>query len=355
MTFSIIIPLYQAEKTVRDCLESLLPALGPKDEILLIDDGSHDRTEAVCQSYINKEPQIRYFYQENRGPSVARNFGFSQAGGDLIIFLDADDIVETLPFTKALELARTSPVEIDIFVSDFYRASRTGCIYDRVFQIKETKEPIYDHLYMEIFLQQKECYWNVWRYIFRRKFLLENGLHFPEGCHCAEDLFFVTSAFLKTQRYAFFHLPYYHYIINDGETLTRKNTLSRISQLMDMLCETEKRLDESDQFPYQQVIQRKLSLEFLTNLPLYWEIRRDERLEAKDIFTRNMWILARSDVALHRGVALLAKVFGVPATAFFLLQAKRLRRKRRERQYRSYERLHVGQSLKGGAHPPKCL
>lgn len=93
MKYSVIIPAYQAEKTIGRCLDSVLAGLPAWAEILLVNDGSTDGTDTICRAYGEKHPQIRYFSQPNRGVSAARNLGLANARGEYIMFVDSDDFV----------------------------------------------------------------------------------------------------------------------------------------------------------------------------------------------------------------------------------------------------------------------
>ena len=93
MKYSVIIPAYQAENTIARCLDSLLAGIRNDAEILIVNDGSNDRTEEICLDYASRYPRIRYFLQEHRGVSAARNLALDHACGEYIMFVDSDDYV----------------------------------------------------------------------------------------------------------------------------------------------------------------------------------------------------------------------------------------------------------------------
>ncbi|MCR5402908.1 MAG: glycosyltransferase [Butyrivibrio sp.] len=99
-TLSIILPAYNAEKTISRALESIFSANIPL-EIVLIDDGSVDDTRKICEKYAKEHPQIKFFSQENKGPGAARNKGLKEAGGAYIGFMDADDCYDAKVLEKA--------------------------------------------------------------------------------------------------------------------------------------------------------------------------------------------------------------------------------------------------------------
>ena len=231
---SIIIPIYNSENYLPNCLDGILTAALPAVELLLIDDGSTDRSLAICRSYAQRYPFIYVESQSNSGPAAVRNRGLDESRGEYIAFLDADDCIDPAAFRRTVQLLEA--YDAQVWVSDFHRIAANGCILDKVYQIEETEKPITDPAYMEHFLSDGERVWNVWRYIFRRDFLLENGLRFIEGVNCAEDVEFVVRALTRVTRPVFFHNPYYFYRAHYGDTLTRQYTVRRVEQLMQMLC-----------------------------------------------------------------------------------------------------------------------
>lgn len=93
MTISIIIPIYNAEKSIGKTLQSILDQKYTHWELLLINDGSTDKSQAMCQQFVSKDNRIHLFQQKNQGVSAARNKGLSEATGKFIVFIDADDEV----------------------------------------------------------------------------------------------------------------------------------------------------------------------------------------------------------------------------------------------------------------------
>ena len=91
---SVIVPVYKAEAYLNRCMDSLLTQTFRNFEVLLIDDGSPDRSGEICDEYAKKDSRVRVFHEKNQGVSVARNKGLEQVRGECIAFVDADDYVE---------------------------------------------------------------------------------------------------------------------------------------------------------------------------------------------------------------------------------------------------------------------
>lgn len=322
---SIIIPVYNAEKYLSACLDSIIAADIGAVELLLIDDGSTDGSAELCQEYGKKYPYIRCIDQANLGPSAARNRGLQAASGEYIAFFDSDDYIAPDAFCKTVSLLGQFP-DAELWVSDFHRVADNGCVLDRVYQIDDTEKPMEGMAYLCQFLKERDCVWNVWRYIFRRDFLLGNNLSFIEGVNCAEDLEFAVRALTRAKKPCFFHNPYYSYRVNYGNTLTRKYSAERMRQLMKMLQCSAKYLNEENSDPGKLLV-NKLSREYLLNLALLQEIPAAERPQAGRFLREAAWIAplaSRWDLKLF---SCMTSLFGINAASRITYRMKRAKRK----------------------------
>ena len=323
---SVIIPVYNSAAYLPQCVDSILAAGIGGLEILLIDDGSTDNSPAVCREYAARHSCVRYYRRGNSGPSAARNRGLELAAGQYIAFFDSDDWV--LPTAFADAVLRLESCGADIWASDFHRVADNGAVLDRVYQIKESSEPL-PGSYKTQFLSAPDCVWNVWRYIFRREYLDSAPLRFLEGYSCGEDLEFIVRALMGTENIAFFHEPYYCYRVNYGDTLTRRYSAERVRQLMTMLLTARRGLDDSAQA---RLLRQKLAREYILNLSLYAECPQDER-DAAYTWLRSASELAEDAAGVYKAAATAVKVTGIRAAAWLLLGMKRVKRRvRRHRQ-----------------------
>ena len=101
---SVVVPVYQAESFLEKAIKSLLRQRYENIEIILIDDGSKDRSSAICDGFRLKDCRVRVVHQENQGPSAARNAGLELATGDYIAFVDADDAISKDAFGNGRDL-----------------------------------------------------------------------------------------------------------------------------------------------------------------------------------------------------------------------------------------------------------
>ncbi len=132
---SIIVPVYNTEKYIRQCLDSILNQTYQNFECLLINDGSSDNSADICREYVAKDTRFRYFEKENGGVSSARNLGIECSGGAYITFIDSDDWVDS----DYLEVLYSAILEeqADIAVSTYKKFNISdNCWYFHSFQVK---------------------------------------------------------------------------------------------------------------------------------------------------------------------------------------------------------------------------
>ena len=121
---SVIVPIYKAEKYINRCIDSILAQTFTDWELLLIDDGSPDRSGEICDEYAENDPRIRVFHKANGGVSSARQMGQEEAVGEYTIHVDPDDWVEP---TMLEELyAKAEADDADMVICDFFLDTKSG-------------------------------------------------------------------------------------------------------------------------------------------------------------------------------------------------------------------------------------
>lgn len=199
MKLSIIIPVYNVEEYIRPCLESILRQGLDEDcyEIIIINDGTPDKSMEVIADMIEAHPNIHALEQENLGVSIARNKGLEIATGDYIFFVDSDDIVtdNSLPFL----LNKAISSKADLIVADFIKmtdeqidqlSSKPFNQKDGSYQVKTGEELFFQDL--------NPYYCSVWRAMYRREFLNQNNIRFTPHI-CFEDVPFTHQCYLNAQ------------------------------------------------------------------------------------------------------------------------------------------------------------
>ena len=170
MRFSVVVPVYNVADYLGKCLDSVLPALEPEDEVILSLGRSEDKSSEIAAEYAKKYANVQIVWQRGKGLSDARNCALEAATGDYVICVDSDDYVETAVLKDLLERMRRENWQCDVVAHDFRRLERkTGKLVD-VFQIGPGVEGR-GLAFLPRMLRKRQCFWNVWRFIYKREFL----------------------------------------------------------------------------------------------------------------------------------------------------------------------------------------
>lgn len=212
-SISIILPVYNAEKYLRQCVDSVARLGDQLDwELLLIDDGSTDSSPSLSDGYSSTDGRIRVFHIENKGVSNARNFGMNAASKDYVAFIDADDWIDPVAFVQAFDTFLKLDVELGF--TPFFRAVSGKC-ENVSLEYGETRALTLqekDFLLKERVAAGVRFMGGVWKTFYSRDLL--EGLSFDTDLKYQEDVFFLVQALFKANRVAVVNQPFYYYRIN---------------------------------------------------------------------------------------------------------------------------------------------
>lgn len=225
---SIIVPIFNVENYLRECLDSIHHQTYENFECLLIDDGSPDNSAEICREYVAKDSRFRYFKKENGGLSTARNFGIEVANGDFVVFVDGDDIIDRHQLGFLHD--KLKEYDADIAIGSYHQYSeKDGCFYIH-FTDEDYAEQLYerDELIMKIPELEKInlSFVTAWGKLFKKK--LFNHVRFPEN-KLAEDAFIMYKLFLQCEKIIFIKKSLYIYRKYDasltGCKMSEKNSV----------------------------------------------------------------------------------------------------------------------------------
>lgn len=204
---SIIIPVYNTEHFLERCLNSIVSQFDEKEgEIILVNDGSTDNSEIICQEFEKKYPFIKYFKKQNGGLSSARNFGLDHASKDYVFFIDSDDwLDEKCISTVTSHLKNEATLDILTFGAFKVFGSETVLLNIKDFQ---TTDPL-DAFYFTLSHNGSDVY--ACNKIFSRQ--LFDELRFPQG-RIYEDMYLIPQLFLKGRNFKFIQYHGYAYFMN---------------------------------------------------------------------------------------------------------------------------------------------
>lgn len=217
MTFSIIVPIYNVEKYLNKCIDSILSQTYTNFELILVDDGSPDNCPAICDEYAKKDSRIIVIHKENGGVSSARNAGIRQSIGDYILFIDGDDYFDrNLLKTCYLNLVQDPSLDIINFCLAY--VNQEGNIDNAInlsvgeWSLKSDCEKF--EYYKSVITPYGG--WSMGIRCYKSSLIKENSIFFPEGFKYAEDFVFVSKSILKSQKIKHIDFIGYYYVQRKG-------------------------------------------------------------------------------------------------------------------------------------------
>ena len=228
---SIIVPVYNAEKYLNRCIDSILSQTMTDFELLLIDDGSKDNSGRICDEYATKDARVRVFHKPNGGVSSARNLGLDNAKGKWITFVDADDRCSCNYLEHLLSKVDD---DTDLIISYAVICDSTGEKAE-VYPEYRVNATNFERLFVD-----SDMHWHTspWAKLYRASIIYENSLRFNEMMHIGEDADFLFSFMLITDKiYVSSDTDYYYTCDVSGSLTKRINTIdSEIASYRTILC-----------------------------------------------------------------------------------------------------------------------
>lgn len=229
---SIIVPIYNAEKYLKKCIDSLVNQTKKEIEIILINDGSTDSSERIIKEY--KDERIKYFKNKNQGIGKTRNFGIEKATGKYLLFVDSDDYLDKNACEKLYNKIEND--SLDLLVYDFYREFDNGKKEEeklQKFDISNLKEN--PKLLLNINLSP-------WNKLYKTEVIKGNNTKFVENLKY-EDAPFVVEAIINSKRIGKLDESLYYYIIHsNSETTIRDKRIFDILEIVDIIRKKVKKL-----------------------------------------------------------------------------------------------------------------
>lgn len=235
---SVVVPVYKSEDWLHRCLESVLGQSLKSMEVILVDDGSPDRSGLLCDEFARRDDRVVVIHGTNAGVGGARHLGLSRARGEYVGFVDADDYVERNMFETMYATAHEQ--RVDIVSCGYFCEGPVGTHLafsdlerNRILQREQVRKSHED------FSKNLEAFYFVWRNIYRRKFLCENGITFGDERY-GDDINFNLRAFFWAESVFALDLPLYHYVQNPSSIT---HSQFQPSLLDDLMLTYERRLD----------------------------------------------------------------------------------------------------------------
>ena len=271
---SVIVPVYNVEKYLKKCLDTIISQTFSDIEIICVNDGATDNSRKILEEYKNKDSRIVIVDKKNGGLSSARNAGMKVAKGEFISFIDSDDWIDETMLEKLYNSMTTLKTDITICAVHQFDESKQeiddSCEYftlgyfdesfdNKVFSYKDTKSFLTNVCVM------------AWNKLYRKSFLDECKAEFPDGLIFEDGPFFF-SIFFKTQRVSIVRDFLYYYRINRSGSIIKKGgkQFFDIIDVVNLMCNSLKELPDFDDVKYQFFHQKLDDIHYRFELiPLY--------------------------------------------------------------------------------------
>lgn len=243
---SIIVPVYNVKKYLRECVESLLQQTYKNLEIILVDDGSKDQSGAICDEYAEKDKRIKVIHKDNAGLGFARNSGLEIARGGYVTFIDSDDIADSN--LVELLMQGIQEYDADTCIGGFKRISNDGKIVFRE-QYEEAVyvgKAVYDGLFAKMLGSAPDKHdamrMSVWNVMYSTEIIREYNLRFPsEREFISEDIIWDSDYYKYAKCVKVIPSMAYSYRITPG-SLTQNYKPQRLEMVCALYNEMERRL-----------------------------------------------------------------------------------------------------------------
>ncbi len=226
---SVIIPVYNAEKYLRRCLDSVVNQTYKDIEIIVVDDGSTDGSAVICDEYAARDNRFIVIHQKNGGVSVARQTGLEAVKGDYICFVDADDCIDSKMIDELFQEADTT--NSDMIICDYYAETESGWIYSS----QKLQDKMFSEEVIRMILSENRS-GSCWNKFIRRACCV--GINFtPSDLIVGEDELYIIKILSKGITVRYLPKAFYRYYRNSNSiinTFNEKAVISKIKEVKEL-------------------------------------------------------------------------------------------------------------------------
>ncbi|WP_346878682.1 glycosyltransferase [Clostridium sp. UBA7791] len=255
MLLSVIVPVYNSEKFIADCIESVINQTYVNIEMIIVNDGSTDKSYDICKEYSSKYESIRFFSIENSGSAYARNYGLKQAKGDYVAFIDSDDWIELDMFEKLMLIG--APNKLDIVSCNLIHVKNNGKRYIEksnnrggIYNRNQIRKEIFPVLINSSSLSQQEWPMRMVTKIYNRDFLIMNNIGFENELRAAQDFVFSVTAMYHASSFYYLKDESLYYYRENFESRTHKHLHKAWDNYLSMNNYLKQLLEKSNEYDF---------------------------------------------------------------------------------------------------------
>lgn len=280
--FSIIIPVYKVENYLDKCVSSIANQEYGNYEIILVDDGSPDKSPEICDNWAKKGEHITVLHKKNGGLSSARNAGVRHAKGKYIIFVDSDDYWNNSSALSMISetIERVKEVDVIVFNNiDYSCLSQESVIcnrkYDIEFMESADKNDVLKYLFNNNLFPGA-----AWVTVTRRDFLVKNNIEFIDGIK-AEDIDWLLNVYLHANSFSALNQAFYVYLKYRNDSITGTADVKSINDILYILDIWTERLKDNRFDKIRDTVYGYLSIHYMCAVLIYDKIKSVEKNSCK--------------------------------------------------------------------------
>ena len=275
-----IIPLYNGEKYIKECIDSILNQTYENFEIIVINDGSTDSSPKIIKNYEKKDKRVKLYSIENNGAGYARNYGMKKATGEYIMFIDGDDFIEPVTFEVAIKRIVEDKSDFVYMDWKYYMDASGTYVYHNIYEFFKYKTLSKEDHYKLI---KVKPHYSVNK-LYSRNFLEKNDIKYGEH-HIYEDSVFWIKCILKSETISILHSPLYNIRANEESTTkvghqTTKHATSFIEAYDETIPLFKKEEEKEKKILIKNLVER---------FAVYYNVRTPKEYQKKflnDFYTR---------------------------------------------------------------------
>ena len=225
---SIIVPVYNTEKYLDRCIQSILAQTYTDFELLLVDDGSTDSSGAICDKYAAEDSRVRVFHKENGGASAARNLGLDNAQGEWVTFCDSDDWLDSDLYEKMCKSAENEQSEM---VVSGVKIDEKG---KSIWTLQCPRDYVNKESMANLRMIEGPIFSSIWNKLIKREFLDRHNIRFDARLQMWDDLWLVLRLRFFAPKISIVGDSFYYYRMTESPSITKSSISKKVSS--QLLC-----------------------------------------------------------------------------------------------------------------------
>lgn len=316
---SFIIPVYNVESYLQECVDSILQQANSNCELILVNDGSTDSSGEICDKYLANNSNIKVIHQVNAGLSAARNAGLSIARGRYITFVDSDDKIFPDSISCIFEWIQTEGTDLCFLqMVKLYSDGSQENLNEGFLRNKlkgKTREEAVQHISSRPKYPGSAC-----AKLYRKDFLIDKDLHFPYDRRYSEDLGFMRDCILCARDFDVLDVPYYQYRQSRQGSITSNITLKNFNDLLRFIDESVQQLtvEKKAVNTISELGMSFAAYEYCILMYLYNFLSENDKKEAYACLRRYDWVMKYATSKKGKLAHVCTQIIGIKATTKLL-------------------------------------